>query len=219
MKKYIKLLFIGIILILLTGCSGNYNLKIKEDLTVKEELELTIEKESDTYEKTLKIFEKNGIDNSKYTVVTSGDEVQIKYKESYNSIEDYIVNSKVYPQMVNKIEYNKKDGYVDLYASENLKIKNSITEDSGTNLLDFDVIQLNVENPFKINVTNAEMINGNTYTWSITKDKPDFKFQMQFKPTINKIPYRPIIVLIVLILCVTILIYRFLLRIKGRQRV
>lgn len=218
MKKYIKLIIISFIVIILTGCSGNYNLKINQDLTIKEELELTLDKETDTYENTLKIFEKNGIDKSKYTVVTSGDEVLVTYKESYNSIEDYIVNSKVYPQLVNKIEYNKKDGYVDLYASENLKIKNSVTEDNETNLLDFDVIQLNIENPFKINVTNAEMINDNKYTWSITKDNPEFKFQMQFKPTVNKIPYRPIIVLVVLILCIAILIYRFLLRIKTRQR-
>ena len=66
MTKYIKLIFIGIILVLLTGCSGNYNLKINKDLTINEELELTLEKESETYEKSLKIFEDNNIDTSKY---------------------------------------------------------------------------------------------------------------------------------------------------------
>ena len=219
MTKYIKLIFIGIILVLLTGCSGNYNLKINKDLTINEELELTLEKESETYEKTLKIFEDNNIDTSKYKVVTSGDEVQITYKENYNSIEDYIVNSKVYPQLVDKIEYNKKDGYVDLYVDENLKVKNSVTDNIGTNLLDFDVIQVNIINPFKINVTNAELQNEDTYTWSLTKDNPDLKVQMQFRPTMNRIPYRPIIVLVVIVLSSFILIYRFSKRFKGRQKI
>ncbi|MBO6195084.1 MAG: hypothetical protein J6O56_01915 [Bacilli bacterium] len=219
MTKYIKLIFIGIILVLLTGCSGNYNLKINKDLTINEELELTLEKESETYEKTLKIFEDNNIDTSKYKIVTSGDEVQITYKENYNSIEDYIVNSKVYPQLVDKIEYNKKDGYVDLYVDENLKVKNSVTDNIGTNLLDFDVIQVNIINPFKINVTNAELQNEDTYTWSLTKDNPDLKVQMQFRPTMNRIPYRPIIVLVVIVLSSFILIYRFSKRFKGRQKI
>ena len=219
MTKYIKLIFIGIILVLLTGCSGNYNLKINKDLTINEELELTLEKESETYEKTLKIFEDNNIDTSKYKVVTSGDEVQITYKENYNSIEDYIVNSKVYPQLVDKIEYNKKDGYVDLYVDENLKVKNSVTDNIGTNLLDFDVIQVNIINPFKINVTNAELQNEDTYTWSLTKANPDLKVQMQFRPTMNRIPYRPIIVLVVIVLSSFILIYRFSKRFKGRQKI
>ena len=219
MTKYIKLIFIGIILVLLTGCSGNYNLKINKDLTINEELELTLEKESETYEKTLKIFEDNNIDTSKYKVVTSGDEVQITYKENYNSIEDYIVNSKVYPQLVDKIEYNKKDGYVDLYVDENLKVKNSVTDNIGTNLLDFDVIQVNIINPFKINVTHAELQNEDTYTWSLTKDNPDLKVQMQFRPTMNRIPYRPIIVLVVIVLSSFILIYRFSKRFKGRQKI
>ena len=219
MTKYIKLIFIGIILVLLTGCSGNYNLKINKDLTINEELELTLEKESETYEKTLKIFEDNNIDTSKYKIVTSGDEVQITYKENYNSIEDYIVNSKVYPQLVDKIEYNKKDGNVDLYVDENLKVKNSVTDNIGTNLLDFDVIQVNIINPFKINVTNAELQNEDTYTWSLTKDNPDLKVQMQFRPTMNRIPYRPIIVLVVIVLSSFILIYRFSKRFKGRQKI
>lgn len=219
MTKYIKLIFIGIILVLLTGCSGNYNLKINKDLTINEELELTLEKESETYEKTLKIFEDNNIDTSKYKIVTSGDEVQITYKENYNSIEDYIVNSKVYPQLVDKIEYNKKDGYVDLYVDENLKVKNSVTDNIGTNLLDFDVIQVNIINPFKINVTNADLQNEDTYTWSLTKDNPDLKVQMQFRPTMNRIPYRPIIVLVVIVLSSFILIYRFSKRFKGRQKI
>ena len=180
---------------------------------------MTLEKESETYEKTLKIFEDNNIDTSKYKVVTSGDEVQITYKENYNSIEDYIVNSKVYPQLVDKIEYNKKDGYVDLYVDENLKVKNSVTDNIGTNLLDFDVIQVNIINPFKINVTNAELQNEDTYTWSLTKDNPDLKVQMQFRPTMNRIPYRPIIVLVVIVLSSFILIYRFSKRFKGRQKI
>ena len=54
---------------------------------------------------------------------------------------------------------------------------------------------------------------------SLTKDNPDLKVQMQFRPTINRIPYRPIIVLVVIVLSSFILIYRFSKRFKGSQKI
>ena len=123
MKINIKRLFLFVIIILLTGCSGNYNLNINDDLSINEELELSVENKNNAYQKTLNIFENNEIDKENYDVSVSGNEVKISYKNKYNSIEEYISNSEVYHQLFNKIEYNKSNNYIDLYISENIKIK------------------------------------------------------------------------------------------------
>lgn len=219
MKKYIKILIVSFIVIVLTGCSGNYNVEINKDLTINEELNLSIDKESDTYEKTLKIFEDNDIDESKYKVISFDDEVKIEYKEKYNSFEDYIINSKVYPQFVKNIDYNKTNKFIDIYTNENIKVKNNKTKLNGTNLNDFGAIQVNIINPFKIDMTNAEIINDNIYTWSITNETKNINIQMRFKPETNQISYKKIIVLIVLVISASVLIYNFVKRFKKGHKI
>ena len=59
MNKKIKYIVISVLLLLVTGCSGNYNVKINEDMSVNEELYLTIENKEGLYQKTLKIFNDN----------------------------------------------------------------------------------------------------------------------------------------------------------------
>ena len=71
MKNKFKFLFLIICIIFLTGCSGNYNLKINEDLSIDEELLLSIENGDGIYNNTIKIFEENDIDEDKYSVVRS----------------------------------------------------------------------------------------------------------------------------------------------------
>lgn len=51
MKKKIKYIVISVLLLLVTGCSGNYNVKINEDMSVNEELYLTIENKEGLYQK------------------------------------------------------------------------------------------------------------------------------------------------------------------------
>lgn len=219
MKKIIKYISIIFILILLTGCSGNYNVIINSDLSVNEELELTIDNEYGQYQKTLSIFEKNNIDKDNYDVNVEDDEIKIKYNEKFDSIEQYISNSKVYKQLINNIQLNRNNDYIDIYVDENLKIKNKYTNINGTNLVDLDVIQVNITNPFKVVLTNADMINDNVYTWSITKDDISKKIQMQFKPKLDVFPIKPVVVGIVILISSTILIYNLLKRYKGRQRI
>lgn len=206
MKKYLKYLIITILILISTGCSGNYNLNINEDLSVSEELNLTLVDESELYSKTVKIFEDANISKDNYDISISNGDVEIIYKEEYSSIEDYILNSKVYHQLFEKIEYNISSNYIDLYIDENIKLKNSYTEINGTNLIDLDVIQVNIANPFKVTFTNAEIVNDNIYTWTITKEDVSKKLQMQFKPTLNVFPYREVIVGSIIVLVTIIMI-------------
>ena len=96
MNKKLKIFIIGILLILVTGCSGNYNLKINDDMSINEELYLTIDNSNNAYTKTLKIFKENNIPEDDYEVVLSDNNVRITYNKKYDSIEEYLLNSKVY---------------------------------------------------------------------------------------------------------------------------
>ena len=91
MNKKLKIFIIGILLILVTGCSGNYNLKINDDMSIDEELYLTIDNTNNTYTKTLKIFKENNIPEKDYEVVLSDNNVRITYNKKYDSMEEYIL--------------------------------------------------------------------------------------------------------------------------------
>ena len=218
MKKFKYLILISII-IFLTGCSGNYNLKINADLSIDESLELTIDNNNDAYNKTLKIFEANNINKDNYNVNISSDKVVIKYNDDFTSIEDYILNSKVYPQIFNKIEYNKNSNGIDLYASENLKLKNKYNINKGTNLTDLDVIQVNLENPFVVTLSNEDIVNDNIYTWSINKNDVNETIKMQFKTTFNKFPYRPVIVGSLILILSSVYIIRIINKYRNSKKV
>lgn len=219
MKKKIKYIVISVLLLLVTGCSGNYNVKINEDMSVNEELYLTIENEEGLYQKTLKIFNDNNVKEKDYEVVLSDDNLKITYNASYNSIEEYILNSKVYHQLIDNIELNKSNNYVDLYVNEKLKLSNSNMKQNGTNLTDLDVLQVNIENPFEVNFSNAELVTDNVYTWTIKNGDIEKKIQMQFKPSLDIFPYRQVIVLSVVIICFVIIGVSIYIRYKKSQKI
>lgn len=219
MKKKIKYIVISVLLLLVTGCSGNYNVKINEDMSVNEELYLTIENKEGLYQKTLKIFNDNNVKEKDYEVVLSDDNLKITYNASYNSIEEYILNSKVYHQLIDNIELNKSNNYVDLYVNEKLKLSNSNMKQNGTNLTDLDVLQVNIENSFEVNFSNAELVTDNVYTWTIKNGDIEKKIQMQFKPSLDIFPYRQVIVLSVVIICFVIIGVSIYIRYKKSQKI
>lgn len=220
MNKKLKIFIIGILLILVTGCSGNYNLKINDDMSVEEELYLTIDSSNNEYTKTLKIFKENNIPEKDYEVVLSDNNVRITYNKKYDSIEEYLLNSKVYHELIDEIQFNKSNDYIDLYVNQKLKLSNDNgIKINGTNLTDLDVLQINIENPFDVNFTNAEIVNDNVYTWTIKKGDTEKKIQMQFKPSLNVFPYKQVAVLSVVIICSLIIIFTIYGRYKKRQKI
>lgn len=219
MNKKLKIFIIGILLILVTGCSGNYNLKINDDMSIDEELYLTIDNTNNTYTKTLKIFKENNIPEKDYEVVLSDNNVRITYNKKYDSMEEYILYSKIYHELIDEIQFNKSNDYIDLYVNQKLKLSNDNIKSNGTNLVDLDVLQINIENPFSVNYTNAEIVNDNVYTWTIKKGDIEKKIQMQFKPSLNVFPYKQVAVLSTVIICSLIIIFTIYRRYKKRQKI
>ncbi len=220
MNKKLKIFIIGILLILVTGCSGNYNLKINDDMSINEELYLTIDNSNNAYTKTLKIFKENNIPEDDYEVVLSDNNVRITYNKKYDSIEEYLLNSKVYHELIDEIQFNKSNNYIDLYVNQKLKVSNDNgIKMNGTNLVDLDVLQINIENPFDVIFSNAEIVNDNVYTWTIKKGDTEKKIQMQFKPSLNIFPYKQVAVLSTVIVCILIIIFTIYGRYKKRQKI
>lgn len=219
MNKKLKIFIIGILLILVTGCSGNYNLKINDDMSIDEELYLTIDNTNNTYTKTLKIFKENNIPEKDYEVVLSDNNVRITYNKKYDSMEEYILDSKIYHELIDEIQFNKSNDYIDLYVNQKLKLSNDNIKSNGTNLVDLDVLQINIENPFSVNYTNAEIVNDNVYTWTIKKGDIEKKIQMQFRPSLNVFPYKQVAVLSTVIICSLIIIFTIYRRYKKRQKI
>lgn len=103
-------------------------------------------------------------------VVLSDNNVRITYNKKYDSIEEYLLDSKVYHELIDEIQFNKSNDYIDLYVNQKLKLSNdNVIKTNGTNLTDLDVLQINIENPFDVNFSNAEIVNDNVYTWTIKK--------------------------------------------------
>ena len=220
MNKKLKIFIIGILLILVTGCSGNYNIKINDDMSIDEELYLTIDSSNNAYTKTLKIFKENNIPEDDYEVVLSDNNERITYNKKYDSIEEYLLNSKVYHELIDEIQFNKSNNYIDLYVNQKLKVSNDNgIKMNGTNLVDLDVLQINIENPFDVNFSNAEIVNDNVYTWTIKKGDTEKKIQMQFKPSLNIFPYKQVAVLSTVIVCILIIIFTIYGRYKKRQKI
>ncbi len=218
MKKIKKLLILFLIFIL-TGCSGNYDININKDLSIDESLYLSLDNNDNVYNKTIKIFDDNKIDRDKYKVKQTSDEIIIEYKEKYNTIDEYILKSKIYHQLIDNISYNKNKKYVDIYIDQYVKIKNQNESSLIGNESDINFLQINIKTPFKVLISNADNISEDTYTWTINQNTDRKKILFQFTKRLNKISYSQIVMLTVLILCIAVLLVRLIKNYQKSQKI
>jgi hypothetical protein len=211
MKK-IKYVLVIFIILLFTGCSGNYNLKFNKDLSVEEELNVIIENTDDNYERTYSIFEQSGIDSKKYEIAIVDEGIRIKYKEKYDSFDEYYLDSNLYKMFFKNIEFTKDETGMKINAKNILKL-----DDKGSqniiNSYDIDDLKINMIIPFSVNKTNADTKKNNTYTWKLNKNDTYKEINMNFSYEQDKIYGIVILSLIGLAVTVTLIyIGRYLLK-------
>lgn len=212
MKK-IKILLLLFVLILLSGCSGTYNLKIKDNFSVEENLNIKIDNRDDeTVEKTKEIFESNYISKDKYKISVTDNNITIDYKESYKSIEDYILNSKLYTQLFDSIEHKYSDGILSLNTSSKMLLRDNGSS-SLYNNYDISLLQVNIESPFNAKKTNADIENEDILSWSLNKDTKSKQIMVDYDVTGSRSKAKDIILIsiiaIILIGSITVMIIRF----------
>lgn len=198
--KHIKKIIILLFVIILTGCSGTYNLKFNDDLSIKEELNVEIPSTEENKQKTLDLFKNNKINNKKYSIKSSNNKLKIKYSEEYISIEDYIVNSNLYHLLFDNISYDKTDKYIEVEAKNALDLKNNSIYK--VNNYDISLFQINLESTHKILSSNYDQKEGNIYSWTIdenTKEK-EINFKISTDYYKNRIVYLVPLIIIILVI-------------------
>lgn len=175
MKK-IKIFIFLCLVLLLSGCSVEYDLTLNDDLTVSEKVvatektkrmeALTKQKGKQAVNYLYDMFKRNGEDitltsreddyNTYATVITSHEDIN-DYASKFSS--DVFDNVNV-----------TKDGNIITFSAEQ---KELLSSDTNYSLL-YDDITVNITIPFEVTSNNADKVNGNTYTWNIKKDS-DYK--------------------------------------------
>lgn len=211
MKKA-KLLILFVFVILLSGCKGEYNLELKKDMSIKENVVLYVDNVGDTYNKTIKLFEENNIDNSKYKINKNDEYVIVHYNNDYDSIEDYILNSIFYSRLLSGEEYNKDNKSISYKTFINLKLDDNGTSSNLNNSFYITKLKINLTIPFLIKENNADKINGNTLTWNLSEKDSYKTINFSFNYLKNNNLYIIIIMLCIFIIGVptSIIIYNYL---------
>lgn len=195
MKK-IKILFIVLAIIILTGCKGEYNLTINKDLSLTENVNLSIDNKDDVYDKTVKLFENNNIDESMYDIDQTEEYVNIKYKEEFKNFEDYFLNSKFYSRILSDEDYIKDNKKISYRGFSNLKLDDNVSNSNLNNSFYIENLKINLNVPFNVEESNADSVKDNTLTWILDEDDTYKMINFSFKYLRNNNLY-----LIVIILC------------------
>ena len=164
MKK-IRIVFLILIILLITGCAGTYNLKINEDLTVEEELSVTLTNEASKYDEFDGLLKYKLKDNDDYELSIEEDNLKLDYKHEYSSIEEYLLESDLYKQLFDNVSYNTDDKEFSLSTSNILNLTNS----NLNNAYDIKSLQINVITPLKVIEENADLTSENTYSWTLNQ--------------------------------------------------
>lgn len=213
--KYKKIILF-LLLILLTGCTGNYNLTINEDSSINEEAIFQIEDTDDNFDKISNIIENNNISKKDYKLLRNEEEIEIKYTKTYITVEDYVLNSKIYKQIFDEIDIEKTKSKTTLSTSADFRNNSISINNDNNNYLDY--LQINVISNLPVISDNSDTSNDNVYTWVYNKNQLFKNINFSFRNTPKLITVKSIIILsglLILTVIVSIIIYR---KIKHRDR-
>ena len=194
MRK-IRIIILFLFVILLTGCKVDYYLIIMKDLSLSENIKLSIDNKDGVYEKTMKLFEDNNIDDSMYNITQTDDYVNIQYKEDFRNFEDYFLNSKFYSRLFTDENYNKDNKEISYSGIANLKLDDS--DDSNlNNSFNITDLKIKVDIPFSIKGNNADKIEEKSLIWVLKQSDTSKRINFTFEYLRSNNLY-----LIIIILC------------------
>lgn len=185
--RYIKrILFILFLVIMISGCSVDYKIKINKDLSISDSVivtENTDRMKSRTnldVTKSVKylydIYKFRNMGENDYTIVSSGLTTKVSAHNNYKDFTEYWYN---YGCDITGSPYidESKDKIRFAIAQEKL-----INTKASTRPV-YDSIAVTVEVPFKVTYNNADKVNGNEYTWYIKADATEMKrIIIEFNP-------------------------------------
>lgn len=170
MKRIKKIVLLFIILIV-SGCSVEYNLTINRDSSVNEKV---VAKEYTNRLKTNTGLDEKSAVNYLYSVFERGNlKTNMSYISkdgatiatvtgSHNSLEDYAENFN--SDVFDRVQVDEDGDLVTLTIEQTTELG----KDSSMSLI-YDEIEVNISVPFKVKKSNADSSRNGTYTWNITK--------------------------------------------------
>ncbi len=214
MKK-IKMFLLLIIVFLVCGCSGTYNLKINNDLSVSEELNVTLEDESSNYDSINDLFINNNIDEKDYRIVIENSDLNVTYNNKYDSIEDYLLNSFLYKQLFDNISYNTDRKEFSLEAS-NIFNNNNPTLNFSNRIKS---LQIKVDTPLNVVEENSDSSTDNSYIWNIDNKTKEKDLYLIFSVNNNIFTTGNILVFGAIIIVLIILVYSLIKRLLSSRKI
>lgn len=206
-----------ILILLFSGCSVDYNVDFNENLSVSEKVNIMIPDSDENYSRAVDLFELNNIPKEDYKVTRVFDEIKIVYTKKYKSIEDYILNSKVYKQSSSKILLNKNDTTTTLSTNINFSDNNISTNKD--NNFKIDYLKLSVNSKLPVVSSTADKKEKNKYVWEYNKDSKEKNIKLEFKNQPSFMTYKSVAVIFLIVISSIIIAKIILSRLKDSERI
>ena len=201
--KRVKRFLILIFLSLLTGCSGTYSLKINKDLSVEEEVSYTVENKQDYYERLEKLFKDNNVSKDNYSLKEVEKNIRVNYNNKYNSIEEYIANSKLYKQLFEDIEYSNDTNEIELKTNTKLKLDSN--NSNINNSFDIKLLNIDIETPLRVESENSDYNDDDVMRWILDENQTEKNISLTLSLT-NSSSALYVVLLVFIIIAITVLI-------------
>ena len=212
-----KVVILGCLVFLLTGCTVNYNIEIKDNLKIKEEAliygdeELYNSRYRTTRAKVLKemlnIYIKD-LNNKNYQAKVIEEIPYVNLNKEYNNMEEYINNSLLFNDYFDKINYTT-NGKIVKIETEGF----NPNEEENPGRFFVDNLDISVKCAYNVIKSNATKVDKtNTYHFIINSNTEDFKILLEYDTGSRFIANLDIYILIGVILVATagswFLVYR-----------
>lgn len=185
MNKIIKTIIIGLVFMIITGCSAsvdiniNYNGETTENIKISnsnDEIKYGNKSVEDSIDLYLKKYD-TALEVGNYNVDKQVGKTKssVNISRSYNDVCSFI-NKTIFSQYIYiKIDCIETDDYYEIKSVGDV-IKNTDRYDSW---LAPDTVNVNLTLPVSAEEQNADEINGNTYIWKYDKDTTDKNFYLK----------------------------------------
>lgn len=187
-----KIVLIGMFLLLVTGCTVEYNMDINKDLIIDESIKVK-ERSSivDTQTMNVDLFLDKTIEDYQddprypmyiYEKYTDDKETYVIAKSYYLDFENYKNTSNIIEILFDDLQVIKEDNTYNLiYKSKNVRDIEIFKESELYNNL-IDEVRVNITLPFKVISNNSNLfdIDKSTYVWIFKKDKPLSDINIKF---------------------------------------
>lgn len=196
--KRIKIILLGLLLCMGTGCSVEYNLNFK-DKVLSENIQIDASNTDVTIEQINRMLEEQiyqqDEEQQSYQVKQNNKKIQLSQKYNVQTIKD----SPLLSQCYTAFNFMENEDYYDLTTSETFTC-------NPFEYMYIDDLQIKIKTNHKVLSHNADEKKGNTYIWNVTKENVENKpIQIRFSKEIKKDNLGLIILGITVIIAIIIL--------------